>query len=331
MTSATERLRASDRRGGFPLGADPLALHRPSGTVECGRGDSFGRSRSPRDRRFSLRGGPTIDRKEPDRAETPCLPPTFGSGDAKAVRAARRNVQQCWAARLRGSVGNESIQSPREHRADARRQRRTNATDSSVEERPEVESSAAQRGNTEASAARTARGHAQPVNATTSERTRRGDGMVEAAEEGNASKGHRHRGGLPRTFGSTTFGSAARLRGRARESETWRTPWSAAGCNKPADRRTSGSSDLLAAEETAGAGRNGKSGTCAGRGSPEPKSRRRLGREWTQRRSCRRRGEGSTPREESGTSRSIFGSTPTDWTARTGMPLNRGLAGVSIR
>ena len=53
MTSATERLRASDRRGGFPLGADPLALHRPSGTVECGRGDSFGRSRSPRDRRGS--------------------------------------------------------------------------------------------------------------------------------------------------------------------------------------------------------------------------------------------------------------------------------------
>jgi hypothetical protein len=184
MTSATERLRASDRRGGFPLGADPLALHRPSGTVECGRGDSFGRSRSPRDRRFSLRGGPTIDRKEPDRAETPCLPPTFGSGDAKAVRAARRNVQQCWAARLRGSVGNESIQSPREHRADARRQRRTNAPDSSVEEGPEVESSAAHGGDTDARAARTARGHAQPVNAIASERTRRGDGMVRLPRRG---------------------------------------------------------------------------------------------------------------------------------------------------
>ena len=292
MTSATERLRASDRRGGFPLGADPLALHRPSGTVECGRGDSFGRSRSPRDRRGSPFGEdpPSIARSQTG-PKHPAFPPRSGRGTPKRFGPPGETSSSAGRRDARGSVGNESIQSPREHRAGARRQRRTNATDSSVEESPEVESSTAHRGDTEASAYRTARGHAQPVNATTSERTRRGDGMVEAAEEGNASKGHRHRGRLPRTFGSTTFGSAARLRGRARESETWRTPWSAAGCNKPADRRTSGSSDLLAAEETAGAGRNGKSGTCEGLGSPEPKSRRRPGREWTQRRSCRRRGD----------------------------------------
>jgi hypothetical protein len=161
MTSATERLRASDRRGGSPLGADPLALHfearcgvRPRcllrvvpepTAIDCGRpfGDSRTRSHGARQGRNTL---PSPHVRVGGRRS--------GSGRQakRPARAGRRDA--------RGSVGNESIQSPREHRAVARRQRRTNATDSSVEEGPEVESSTARRGDTQAGAVRTARGHA---------------------------------------------------------------------------------------------------------------------------------------------------------------------------
>jgi hypothetical protein len=44
--------------------------------------------------------------------------------------------------------------------------------------------------------------------------------------------------------------------------ETWRTPWSAAGCNKPAKCQV---------EQAVEAERNGKGGTSPGRGSPGPK------------------------------------------------------------
>jgi hypothetical protein len=44
--------------------------------------------------------------------------------------------------------------------------------------------------------------------------------------------------------------------------ETWRTPGSAAGCNKPAKCQV---------EQTVEVGRNGKGGTSPGRGSPGPK------------------------------------------------------------
>jgi hypothetical protein len=95
ITSATAHLRVSDRRGGPPLGADPLAS--PSWPVgdaaEAALLRERCRSHSDRARSF-LREQPDAGRMEPDRAETPCLPPTFGSGDAEAVRAARRNVQR---------------------------------------------------------------------------------------------------------------------------------------------------------------------------------------------------------------------------------------------
>jgi hypothetical protein len=75
----------------------------------CGRGDSFGSRRSHRDRaRWSLRGLLYVGRMEPDRAETPCLPPTFGSGDAKAVRAARRNVQRELGSAIRAAASETS-------------------------------------------------------------------------------------------------------------------------------------------------------------------------------------------------------------------------------
>jgi len=53
-------------------------------------------------------------------------------------------------------------------------------------------------------------------------------------------------------------GTAARLE----RPETWRTPGSAAGCNKPAK---------CMVEQTVEAGKNGKGGTSPGRGSPGPK------------------------------------------------------------
>jgi len=49
---------------------------------------------------------------------------------------------------------------------------------------------------------------------------------------------------------------------RLERPETWRTPGSAAGCNKPAKCQV---------EQTVEVGRNGKDGTCSGRGSPGPK------------------------------------------------------------
>jgi hypothetical protein len=61
----------------------------------------------------------------------------------------------------------------------------------------------------------------------------------------------------------------------SRTLETWRTPVSAAGCNKPAGRR---------AEKTVEAGRNGKGGTSSDRGRSEPKvgaSSPKSDREWT--------------------------------------------------
>jgi len=45
--------------------------------------------------------------------------------------------------------------------------------------------------------------------------------------------------------------------------KTGRTPWLAAGCNKPAK---------LCMEKTVEVGRNDKDGTCSGRGNPEPRA-----------------------------------------------------------
>jgi len=58
-----------------------------------------------------------------------------------------------------------------------------------------------------------------------------------AAEEENASKGIRHRGRLPRTFGSTTFGSTARPQGCARGVRNLVNPM--AGCGVQQTRRQS--------------------------------------------------------------------------------------------
>jgi len=162
----------------------------------CGRGDSFGR---PAGATAIEHGHPFGDnRTQIARSQTgpkhPAFPSRSGEGTPKRFGPPGETSSEIWAARCARQRRNESIQRPREHRAVARRQRRTNATDSSVEESPEVESSAAHRGDTEASAVPTARG-----NASRCTRPRpKGRGVVtawsKAAEEGNASKGPRHRG-----------------------------------------------------------------------------------------------------------------------------------------
>jgi hypothetical protein len=153
----------------------------------CGRGGSFGSCRSHGDPPRSPFGDDCgIGSQEPDRAETPCLPPTFGSGDAEAVRAARRNVQQQrWAARNarqhRERVdpkpkGASSGRAAATSRASQRTPRRKKALRS--------ESSAAHRGDTAADAARNGGRAHQSVNAIASERTRRGDDMVRLPRRG---------------------------------------------------------------------------------------------------------------------------------------------------
>jgi len=136
----TLRLRALDRRGGFSFGlihrhpTDSFGAH-----VGCGRGAFFGRCRSHRDRtRSFLRGRSTVGRTEPDKAETPCLPLTFGSGTPKRLARKAKRPACLGGAKRAAASGNESIQSPREHRAGAQRKRRALATDSSTEESPEV-------------------------------------------------------------------------------------------------------------------------------------------------------------------------------------------------
>jgi hypothetical protein len=109
MTSATERLRASDRRGGPSSrgGSTGIPLRGPlwsAAEVPPSGGTGANRDRL----RSSLRGQPYVGRMEPDRAETPCLPPTFGSGDAEAVRAARRNVQRELGGAMRAAASETS-------------------------------------------------------------------------------------------------------------------------------------------------------------------------------------------------------------------------------
>jgi hypothetical protein len=109
MTLATERLRASDRRGGTSSrgGSTGIPLRGP--LWSAAEVSPSGGAGANRDRlRSSLRGQPDVGRMEPDRAETPCLPPTFGSGDAKAVRAARRNVQRELGGAMRAAASETS-------------------------------------------------------------------------------------------------------------------------------------------------------------------------------------------------------------------------------
>jgi hypothetical protein len=161
MTSETPRLRVcgptrwNPSRGGST--GIPFVARRG-----CGRGDSFGR----------FAGATAIDFGRPfgedlmsvARSQTgpkhPAFPSRSGEGTPKRFGPPGETSSESWAARYARQRRNESIQSPREHRAVARRQRRTNATDSSVEESPEVESSTARRGDTRAGAAPTARGNA---------------------------------------------------------------------------------------------------------------------------------------------------------------------------
>jgi hypothetical protein len=161
MTSATERLRASDRRGGTSSrgGSTGIPLRGPLwSAAEVPPSGGTGATAIDRD----LPSGGSHHRSHGARQGRNTLPSPHVRVGGRRSGSGRQAKRPATAGRrdARGSVGNESIQSPREHRAVARRQRRTNATDSSVEESPEVESGTARRGDTQASAARTARGNA---------------------------------------------------------------------------------------------------------------------------------------------------------------------------
>jgi hypothetical protein len=64
--------------------------------------------------------------------------PDVRVGDAEAAGPQGETSSMSGRRETRGSIENESIQSPREHRAGAQRKRRALATDSSTEESPEV-------------------------------------------------------------------------------------------------------------------------------------------------------------------------------------------------
>jgi hypothetical protein len=180
----------------------------------CGRGDSFGR---PAGATAIEHGRPFGDnRTQIARSQTgpkhPAFPSRSGEGTPKRFGPPGGMSSESWAARYARQRRERVDPKPKGASSVARRQRRVNATDSSVEESPEVESSAAHRGDTEASAVPTARG-----NASRCTRPRpKGRGAVtawsKAAEEGNASKGPRHRGRFPdlRVHDLRVGGSAAR-------------------------------------------------------------------------------------------------------------------------
>jgi len=133
--------------------------------------------------------------------------------------------------------------SPREHRAKTSQQWGGAATDSEVGQTPEVGEpygSSASRCTASPAVSNDERG-----NGVGERILRCGDGTTPATE-GNASKGKepRSRGGSDDWRCRTTL--AIRLK-------TERTPWSEAGCNKPA-----GPSE----EQTVEAGKYGKGGTC---------------------------------------------------------------------
>jgi len=197
MTSETPRLRVSvparwtSSRGG--------CTGIPSGMTECGRGDSFGRCRSHRDdERPSLRGSqrspsqgarqgrntlPSLDvrvegRRSGSGRQARC-PARLGS--AKRAAASERVRFKAQGSIERARSGNVA----------------RNATDSSVEQSLEVdEQSSAPWRHGSGHGSNGEKAH-QSVNAIASERTRRGDGMVESCRGGERFVGYSPQGTTP--------------------------------------------------------------------------------------------------------------------------------------
>jgi len=147
----------------------------------------------------------------------------FGSGTPKRVwnREAKRPARKRLGGATARQHRNRVDPKPMGASSGAEPKGCVAATDSSVEQGPEVDGveSAAWR---HASGFTSNGGRArQPVNAADSERGRRGDGMVEGCRGGERFVGYSPQGKILRTFGSTTSGSTVRPQGRTRESETW--------------------------------------------------------------------------------------------------------------
>jgi len=147
--------------------------------------------------------------------------------------------------------------SPREHRATRSRQRRRAATDSIADQGPEVggtPEACRARACTDAEqrkANRTARGKRPTVTHPTARP--RGGNATEARWNGAVTRYGCGRGESSEGYGRCGKGYGDGWEtGRAPDPETQRTPWPAAGCNKPAGRLV---------EQAAEAARNSTSGT----------------------------------------------------------------------
>jgi hypothetical protein len=189
MTSATERLRASDRRGGPPLGADPLAFHFEA---RCGVRPRCLLREAPEPTRSTavVPSGTTGCRSHGARQGRNTLPsPTFGSGDAEAVRAARRNVQRELGGAMRAAAS-ETSRSKAQGSIERSRDGNVARTQRTPRWKKALRSEAVQRAVATRKRARSnGERERQPVNATASERTRRGDGMVDGCRGGERFEG----------------------------------------------------------------------------------------------------------------------------------------------
>jgi hypothetical protein len=125
MTSATRTFGCGDRRGGTSSRGRSTGIH-VEARRGCGRGGSFGRRRSHRDRARIVPSGTARRRSHgarQGRNTLPSLDVRVGGrqrGSGRQAKCPARAGQR----EKRGSHRNESIQSPREHRASAPRQRR---------------------------------------------------------------------------------------------------------------------------------------------------------------------------------------------------------------
>jgi hypothetical protein len=307
---------------GSSRGRARRSLGRPRPTAGRAQSGSEGESATSHPARQGLRvpGTPTSS-----------LPGGTGGRESERRRHRRRATTHSPGRRSRPGTGGrnpsgfrttpaggqvfEGIESPREHRAAIRRQRRDAATDSAVEQGPEA-------GRREDANPR--RAQARPRGRGNRLERREGNGRGDAVRLPSREKLRRvwrHRGRRPRQRPRKR--TAVRKKGnQPRGPETWRTPWPVAGCNRPAGCR---------AEETVGAGRNGKGGTRPERGDSGPKGHLSLrgGPGVDARCSYRRRGDLWEPQERSpdqtGRTRRLRpqGSEGARRTARTGTRLRR--------
>jgi hypothetical protein len=151
-----------------------------------------------------------------------CLPSTFGSGTPKRLgREAKRPIERSGGATR--AAASERVDPKPKGASSGRAAATSRASQRTPRWKKALRSTSRVRAPW-----RHGRGHGsngererQSVNATASERTPRGDGMVRLPRRGTLRRVSATGDDSPRTFGSNDLRVAVRSRGRARESETW--------------------------------------------------------------------------------------------------------------